>query len=293
MESDDFTRHYIIRYLSACELVLPPLAGSCLFYSPIGGLPSLKVVPHSPIGSPQDIPRTPILGSCPSVLSVPQSHWGSPGHPKDSHPWECPVCPTVPLGVPWTSQGLPPLGVVPAGSCLFYSPIGGPRDIPRIPTLGSCPSWVLSVLQSHWGALGHSKDSHPWELSHSPIGSPQDIPRTPTLGSCPSVPSGVPGTSQGIPPLGMSCLSHSPIGGPRDIPRNPTLGNVLSVPQSHWESPGHPKDSHPWELSQCPPVCPTVPLEVPGTSQGLAPLGMTCVYHILLGVSGTPNGPMS
>ena len=25
MESDDFTRHYIIRYLSACELVLPPL----------------------------------------------------------------------------------------------------------------------------------------------------------------------------------------------------------------------------------------------------------------------------
>ena len=26
MESDDFTRHYIIRYLSARELVLPPLA---------------------------------------------------------------------------------------------------------------------------------------------------------------------------------------------------------------------------------------------------------------------------
>ena len=25
MESDDFTRHYIIRYLSARELVLPPL----------------------------------------------------------------------------------------------------------------------------------------------------------------------------------------------------------------------------------------------------------------------------
>ena len=25
MESDDFTRHYIIRYLSAHELVLPPL----------------------------------------------------------------------------------------------------------------------------------------------------------------------------------------------------------------------------------------------------------------------------
>ena len=24
MESDDFTNHYIIRYLSACELVLPP-----------------------------------------------------------------------------------------------------------------------------------------------------------------------------------------------------------------------------------------------------------------------------
>ena len=24
MESDDFTRHYIIRYLSACELVLTP-----------------------------------------------------------------------------------------------------------------------------------------------------------------------------------------------------------------------------------------------------------------------------
>ena len=27
MESDDFTRHYIIRYLSARELVLPPLVG--------------------------------------------------------------------------------------------------------------------------------------------------------------------------------------------------------------------------------------------------------------------------
>ena len=24
MESDDFTSHYIIRYLSVCELVLPP-----------------------------------------------------------------------------------------------------------------------------------------------------------------------------------------------------------------------------------------------------------------------------
>ena len=29
MESDDFTRHYIIRYLSARELVLPPL-GVCV-----------------------------------------------------------------------------------------------------------------------------------------------------------------------------------------------------------------------------------------------------------------------
>ena len=36
----------------------------------------------------------PTFGNCPSVLSVPQSHWSSPGHPKDSHPWECPVCPT-------------------------------------------------------------------------------------------------------------------------------------------------------------------------------------------------------
>ena len=29
MESDDFTRHYIIRYLSARELVLPPLGPAC------------------------------------------------------------------------------------------------------------------------------------------------------------------------------------------------------------------------------------------------------------------------
>ena len=29
MESDDFTRHYIIRYLSARELVLPPLLEIC------------------------------------------------------------------------------------------------------------------------------------------------------------------------------------------------------------------------------------------------------------------------
>jgi len=28
MESDDFTRHYIIRYLSACELVLPGLCST-------------------------------------------------------------------------------------------------------------------------------------------------------------------------------------------------------------------------------------------------------------------------
>ena len=28
MESDDFTRHYIIRYLSARELVLPPLVST-------------------------------------------------------------------------------------------------------------------------------------------------------------------------------------------------------------------------------------------------------------------------
>ena len=128
---------------------------------------------HSPTGSPQDIPRTPTLGSCPSVLSVLQSHW--------------------------ESQGLPPLTVVPV-SCLSYSPTGSP------------------------------KDSHPWQLSQCPICPtvPLGVPRTPTLGSCPS---------------------------------------VLSVPQSYWKSLGHPKDSHPWELS--------------------------CLYHILLGVSGTPNGPMS
>ena len=30
MESDDFTRHYIIRYLSAHELVLPPLVPTSL-----------------------------------------------------------------------------------------------------------------------------------------------------------------------------------------------------------------------------------------------------------------------
>ena len=28
MESNDFTRHYIIRYLNACELVLPPALDS-------------------------------------------------------------------------------------------------------------------------------------------------------------------------------------------------------------------------------------------------------------------------
>ena len=30
MESDDFTKHYIIRYLSAREFVLPPLIYHCL-----------------------------------------------------------------------------------------------------------------------------------------------------------------------------------------------------------------------------------------------------------------------
>ena len=33
MESDDFTRHYIIRYLSARELVLPPLILNSANYS--------------------------------------------------------------------------------------------------------------------------------------------------------------------------------------------------------------------------------------------------------------------
>ena len=48
---------------------------SCLSHSPIGspgssqGLPCLS---HSPIGTPQTILRTRTLGSCPSILSVPQ-----------------------------------------------------------------------------------------------------------------------------------------------------------------------------------------------------------------------------
>ena len=165
------------------------------FLFPIG----LSQVPLNGEGVPrtsQGLPCT--LGSCPSVVSVPLSHRESPDHPKNSHPWElsqCPVCPTVPPGVPRSSQELPPLGVAPV----------------------SC-------------------------LSHCPTGSPQIIPRTPTLGSCPSVPS---------------------------------------VPQSQWESPDHPKNSHPWELSQCP-VCPTVPMGVTRTSQGLPPLGVSCLYYILL-----------
>ena len=36
MESDDFTRHYIIRYLSACELVLPPWVGDVMTTSAEG-----------------------------------------------------------------------------------------------------------------------------------------------------------------------------------------------------------------------------------------------------------------
>ena len=141
---------------------------------------------------------------------------------------QCPVCPTVPLGVLRTSQGLPNMAVVPV-SCLSHSPIGSPWDIPRTPTLGSCPS-VLPVPQSHRESSGHPKYSHPWWLSQCPV--------------CPTVPPGVLRTSQVLPPLvvvpvsrlshsstgspqtlpplavvPVSCLSHSPIGSPQDIPR--------------------------------------------------------------------------
>ena len=181
-------------------------------------------------GSRWDILRTPAFGSWPSVLYVPQSSWDSQGLP---HLWSCP---SVPQGVQ------------------------------RTPTLGSCPN----------------------VLSHRPIGSPQDIPSTPTLGSCPSVlyptdPLGVPRTSQGLPTLAVVPMSHSPIGSPRDIPKTPTLWScpsVLSIPVS-LEVPGTSQDSHIFEVVPCP-VCPTVPLGVPRTSLGLPPLGVSCLYHILL-----------
>ena len=93
--------------------------------------------------------------TCPSVLSVPQSHRESSGHPKYSHPWwlsQCPICPTVPPGVLRTSQVLLPLVVVPV-SRLSHSSTGSPQTLP--------PLAVVPVSC----------------LSHSPIGSPQDIPR--------------------------------------------------------------------------------------------------------------------
>ena len=137
-------------------------------------------------------------------------------------------------------------------------------------------------------------------LSHRPIGSSQDILRTPTLGSCPNVlsvptvPLGLQRTSQGLSPLAVvpvSCLSHSPIGSPWDIPRTPTLGScpsVLPVPQSHRESSEYPKYSHPWWLSQCP-VCPTVPLGVLRTSQGLPPLAVVPVSYLSHSPIGSPQ----
>ena len=170
---------------------------SCLSHSPRQpGVPrTSQGLP--PLESSRDIPRTPTHWSCPSLLSVPQSLWESPGHPKDSHPWQlsqCPICPTVPFGVP----------------------------IPRTPTLGSCPS-LLSVPHSLWESPGHPKDSHPWQLSQCPV--------------CPTVPFGVPRTSQGLPPLAVvlaSCLSHSPFGSPQDIPRTLTLGScpILALNKS-------------------------------------------------------------
>ena len=48
MESDDFTRHYIIRYLSARELVLPPPA---LNAHPNSCLPEMKPHPRKTISS--------------------------------------------------------------------------------------------------------------------------------------------------------------------------------------------------------------------------------------------------
>ena len=115
-------------------------------------------------------------------------------------------------------------------------------------------------------------------LSRSPIGSPQDI------GSCLcvlSVPQSYWESSEHpILPKEVSCLSHSPTGFPGISQKLPPLGVVLSVLQSHWKLPGYPKDTHRWKLSQCPvcptsspqdipcsrrkcPVCPTVPPGVP------------------------------
>ena len=58
MKSDNFTRHYIVRYLSARELVIPPSPQTVHFYQycarqqnvtvmQIGILPALKLLPLS------------------------------------------------------------------------------------------------------------------------------------------------------------------------------------------------------------------------------------------------------
>ena len=77
-------------------------------------------------------------------------------------------------------------------------------------------------------------------------------------------------------------MSHSPNGTPQDIPRTPTsLKLSQCLPVCPTVPLGVPRTPHSWQLSQCP-TCPTVPLGAPGTSLGLPPLGVvpvSCLYH--------------
>ena len=87
----------------------------------------------------------------------------------------------------------------------------------------------------------------------------------------------------------VSCLSHSPTGSPQDISRIPMEFFQCSIfAPSHQESPGHPKDSQIWQLSQCP-VCPTVPPGVLRTSQVLPPLVVVPVSRLSHSPTGSPQ----